>query len=92
MEATTVIRRPLITEKATDAIEVGNHYVFEVDRRATKTDIRRAIEGLYKVRVLKVATQNRRGRMRRMRYGYVDAATWKRAVVKVHPEDKIELF
>ena len=92
MEATTIIRKPLITEKATAAIDEGNHYVFEVDRRATKTDIRRAVEELYKVRVMKVATQNRQGRQRRMKYGYVDAKTWKRATVKIHAEDRIELF
>ena len=47
---------------------------------------------LYKVRVVGVATQNRHIRARAYRYGIVEGKVWKRAVVKIHPEDKIELF
>ena len=92
MESTTVIRQPWITEKATIASDEHNRYSFEVDRRADKQQIRRAVEELYKVRVLSVATVNRKGRIRRYKYGYVPEPTTKRAIVKVHPEDKIELF
>ena len=91
MEPTTIIRRPLITEKSTAATE-HNRVAFEVDSRATKTDIRKAVEKLYSVRVLSVATMNRRGERKRYRYGAVELPTVKRAIVKVHPEDKIELF
>lgn len=92
MLATDIIRKPLITEKATWGTSAHNRYCFQVDRRATKDQIRRAIEELYKVRVLGVATQNRRGRTRRMKYGVVETPTIKRAIIKVHPEDRIELF
>ncbi len=63
-----------------------------MDLRATKPQIRKAVEALYGVRVLSVATQNRPGKVRRHRYGYVNTPTTKRAVVKVHAEDRIELF
>lgn len=92
MEPTTIIKKPLITEKATYDSGERNRYTFEVDRRASKEDIKRAIEVLYKVRVMKIATQTRKGKLRRYKYGYVAQAPWKRAVVRVHPEDRIELF
>lgn len=91
MEATTVIRRPIITEKATFAHEL-NRYAFEIDRRATKSDVKRAVEELYGVRVVGVATQNRKGRLRRNRHGFWQAKRMKRAVVRVHADDRIDLF
>jgi large subunit ribosomal protein L23 len=91
MEPTAVIKKPLVTEKSTFLAE-SNRYAFQVDQRATKPQIRKAIEALYGVRVLSVATQNRPGKVRRFRYGYVTTPTTKRAVVKVHADDRIELF
>jgi large subunit ribosomal protein L23 len=92
MEPTTVIRRPLITEKTTYASGTANRYAFEVDRRADKPAIRRAVEVLYKVKVTAVTVQNRVGKLRRYRYGYVQSAPTKRAVVRVRAGDRIELF
>ncbi len=92
MHSTTVIRRPLITEKATFGSSVHNRYSFEVDRRATKPQIKRAVEELYEIRVVSVATQNRKGQLRRSKFGYWRAAAMKRAVVKVHADDRIDLF
>jgi large subunit ribosomal protein L23 len=92
MEATTIIRRPLITEKATFESSAHNRYAFEVDRRANKHQIRSAVQELYGVRVLNVATQNRKGQLRRNRYGYWQSKAMKRAIVKIHPDDRIELF
>jgi large subunit ribosomal protein L23 len=91
MEPTTIIKKPLVTEKSTFLAE-ANRYAFQVDKRATKPQIRKAVEALYGVRVLSVATQNRPGKVRRFRYGYVNTPTTKRAVVKVHADDRIELF
>jgi large subunit ribosomal protein L23 len=91
MEPTAVIKKPLVTEKSTFLAE-ANRYAFQVDLRATKPQIRRAIEALYGVRVLSVATQNSPGKLRRFRYGFVRTPTTKRAIVKVHAEDRIELF
>ncbi len=92
MEATRVIRKPLITEKTTFASSESNRYTFEIDPRATKHQIKLAVEAVYGVRVLNVATQNRKGQLRRSKFGYWRAKAMKRAVVKVHPDDRIELF
>ena len=92
MEATTVLRRPLITEKATYDTGEHNRYAFEVDRKATKPQIKRAVEELYEVRVLAVSTQNRKGQLRRNKYGYWQSSGMKRAIVRIHPDDRIDLF
>ena len=92
MEATTVIRKPIVTEKATIDSNEFNRFTFEIDRRATKAQVQRAVEEIYNVRVLSVATQRRKGETRRMKYGWTTTGTIKRAIVKVHAEDSIQLF
>ncbi len=92
MIATQVIRRPLVTEKATHASSELQRYAFEVDGRATKVDIRKAVEELYGVRVLKVATRVRKGHARRLKYGVIQTGSVKHAIVRIHSEDRIELF
>lgn len=91
MDATIVIRKPLITEKNTEATE-HNRYAFEVDKRASKPQIRRAIEELYGVRVVDVNTARRKGKVRRTRWGFAETSEIKKAIIKVHPEDRIEFF
>lgn len=91
MEPTIVIKRPLVTEKGTWA-NGHNRYLFAVDGRATKIDIKRAVESLYNVRVTAVNTMTRRSRNRLYRYGKVPGRITKRASVRIHPDDKIELF
>ena len=92
MRSTDVIRRPIVTEKSTWASSVQNRYTFEVDLRATKDDVKRAIHSLYGVRVQAVAVQKRKGQSRRSRFGYWRTKDMKRAIVKVHTDDRIELF
>ncbi|MDP6602315.1 MAG: 50S ribosomal protein L23 [Phycisphaerales bacterium] len=92
MLATTVIKKPLVTEKSSFGSDQFNRYAFEVDGRADKGDIKSAVEELYGVRVVSVATQTRKGRTRRNKFGFFRAGNQKRAIVKVHPEDRIELF
>ena len=92
MNSIRVVLKPLVTEKSTFQSGMFNRYAFQVDRAATKPQIKRAVEDLYKVRVIDVATQNRKGQMRRNRYGKWQTQTIRRAVVKIHPEDRIELF
>ena len=87
-----VIKRPLITEKATWEGTARNRYAFEVDLHADKTQIKAAITELYKVRVEKVSTQIRFGKPFRTRQGVANKSSWKKAVVQLHPEDKIDLF
>ena len=87
-----VIVRPLVTEKGTHLSEKYNSYPFEVHPQATKGDIKKAVESLWQVRVLKVRTQNRKGKPRRhkMQYGYT--GDWKKAIVELHSEDRIAFF
>lgn len=92
MEAIYVIKKPLISEKATYGMNEEKRYTFLVDRTATKDDIKAAVEQLYKVRVVGVNTQVRKGKERRLKYGLVVEPTTKKAVVRLHPEDQIELF
>ncbi len=92
MEPSVVIKKPLVTEKTTFASNEGNRYTFQVEPRATKPQIKKAIESLYSVRVVGVATQNRPGKLRRFKYGVIRTSATKRAIVKVHPDDRIELF
>ncbi|MHC4416055.1 MAG: 50S ribosomal protein L23 [Planctomycetota bacterium] len=92
MEPTIIIKKPLITEKSTFQSSETNRYAFQVEPRATKPQIKLAVEKLYGVRVVSVSTQNRPGKVRRFRYGAVRTPATKRALVKIHPDDRIELF
>ncbi len=92
MRNTDVIRRPIVTEKSTWEASEHNRYAFEVDRSARKPDVRTAVQELYGVRVLEVAIQNRKGQSRRNKFGYWKTSDIKRAIVKIHPEDRIELI
>jgi len=92
MHATYVIKRPLITEKATWESQRHNRVSFAVDRRATKTQVRRAVQQLYDVKVEKVLTQIRKGEHFRNRFGYGKKSDWKKAVVVLAEGDQIDLF
>jgi large subunit ribosomal protein L23 len=87
-----VIKKPLLTEKNTFASSEQNRYAFEVDLRATKKDIKAAVEQLYKVQVVKINTQVRKARERTLRYGRVPGKITKHALVRVAEGQKIELF
>lgn len=92
MTPTTVIRKPLITEKNTFMADQFHRYGFEVDPKATKAQIKKAVELLYNVKVVHVATQHRKGHAKRNKFGFFQTGQHKRAVVKVAAGDKIELF
>lgn len=87
-----IVKHPLLSEKNTDQMTDHKRYSFLVDPRATKTEIKNAIEELYKVRVESVSTQIRKGGMRRLKYGSVSDPISKKATVKLHKDDSIELF
>lgn len=87
-----VIVRPLVTEKGMHRASRHNAYSFEVVSMATKADIRRAVEEMFNVKVDKVAVQNRVGKARRSRVRRTSAKAWKKAVVKLKPDFKINLF
>ena len=92
MDPNYVIKKPLLSEKSTEAMNEHGRYAFLVDRRASKTDVKHAVEELYGVRVVGVQTQLRKGKTRRLKYGYVIEKPTKKAVVRLHEEDQIELF
>src|SRR5580704_13187834 len=94
LEPHQIILQPLITEKGTHQSTHENHnaYSFQVNLWATKAQIKAAVEELFTVRVDKVRTQMRRGKLRRYRFRFGRLPNWKKAIVKLHPEDKIEFF
>ncbi len=92
LEPHQIIIRPLVTEKGVHYTETANQYAFEVSTLANKTMIRHAVETLFDVKVAKVATQNRRGKYRRYRFKYGRTKNWKRAIVKLKPDFRIELY
>lgn len=87
-----IIRKPMLTEKSTEAMNEFGRYTFEVDRRATKTDIKGAIESLYGVDVTGIQTRTQKGKMKRLRYGYVRETSVKTATVRIKEGQVIELF
>ncbi|MGC4001631.1 MAG: 50S ribosomal protein L23 [Pirellulales bacterium] len=92
LPAHQVLISPLITEKGTQQTEIHNVYAFEINLQATKFDVRRAVEEMFHVKVERVAIQNRKGKFRRSRFKTGKTADWKKAVVKLAGDDKIELF
>lgn len=84
-----IIQRPIITERALGLKETQQTLVFAVDRRATKTQIRQAVEKIFQVKVAAVRTLNCPGKFRRrgVRGGY--RPDWKKAYVKLAPGQKM---
>ena len=87
-----VIRRPIVTEKSSSLKEAGNQYVFEVQRDANKIEIKKAIEKLFKVKVVSVQVALMQGKERRVGRFSGKKPDWKKAIVKLSPKDKISIF
>ena len=87
-----IIRRPVITEKSALIKESANQYVFEVHCDANKIEIKKAIEKLFKVKVLSVHVSNMEGKKKRLGRFSGKTADWKKAIVKLGPKDKISIF
>jgi large subunit ribosomal protein L23 len=92
LHPTHVIKKPLLSEKSTFAMNELARYSFLVDKRATKTDIKSAVEAIYSVKVESVNTQTSKGRYRRLKYGEIKAPDLKKAIVRLREGDRIELF
>lgn len=90
-DARDVIKAPVISEKSYGLLD-DNKYTFVVDPRSNKTEIKQAIELLFDVKVLKVATQNRRGKLKRRGLTVGKRPDTKRAIVTLAEGDEIELF
>ncbi len=92
LEPYQVIIRPIVTEKAFHVSATRNTYTFEVNKPASKLDIKDAIEALYDVKVVSVSTQNRQGKKRRTRKGVGCTKSWKKAMVKLDDEYRLDLY
>jgi large subunit ribosomal protein L23 len=86
-----IIKQPLVTEKNT-ILQTQGKYVFEVGIRATKPQIKRAVETIYTVGVTDVNIISVAGKKKRVKVGFAMTPSWKKAVVSLKPGDKIELF
>lgn len=90
-----VLRRPIITEKSSYQSDQLNQYTFEVHRKASKTQVKEAVEALFDVDVLRVniivapAKRTRRARSRRL---LVRRPSYKKAIVTLAPGNRIEIF
>lgn len=87
-----IIRRPLDTEKFDRARDQHNQYAFEVATKASKLEVKQAVEQLFKVKVEDVQTQILRGKNRRFGTTVGRTSNWKRAIVTLKAGDAISLF
>ena len=92
MDYTNVIIKPLVTEKSTHQQATRNAYAFQVATWANKPQIRQAVEKVYNVKVLDVRTMNRKGKPRRAKFKIAHTSNWKRAIVVLDENSRIELF
>jgi large subunit ribosomal protein L23 len=92
LEPYQIIIRPIVTEKGVKVSSENNTYTFEVHKLASKTDIKEAIETLYDVKVVSVNTQNFSGKKRRTRKGVGVTRSWKKAMVKLDDEHRLDLY
>ncbi len=92
LEPHQIILRPLVTEKGMHRSTRNNAYAFEINKLATKGDVKRAVENLFDVTVIAVRTQNRKGKPRRTRFNYGYTKDWKKAIVTLDPEHRINFF
>ena len=91
MNARTVIIRPIVSEKSY-ALLAANKYTFRVHPDAHKTQVRDAVEEIFGVRVRDVRTMSVKSKPKRRGYTSGRTREWKKAIVQLHPEDRIELF
>jgi large subunit ribosomal protein L23 len=92
MDNTNIIIKPLVTEKSTHQQATRNAYAFQVHGSANKNQIKTAVEQLYSVKVADVRTAIRKGKPRRTKTGYSATSSWKRAIVVLEENSKIELY
>ena len=87
-----ILKRPLITEKSTIQKETTNQLTFEVDRKANKVEIRRAVEKVFSVKVVDVKTMQMKGKVKR--YGRLlgKRRNWKKALVTLAQGEHVEFF
>ena len=82
MIAEEIIVRPIVTEKSNDGLQEGK-YTFEVNKKATKVEIAKAVEKLFNVKVLKVNTMTVKGKQKRVGVHVGRTSDWKKAIVTI---------
>ena len=87
-----IIKKPLITEKGTFQTEQNNSYNFLVDINANRNEVKKAIESLFKVKVVSVNTMIRKGKLKGMAWRQYRRQNLKRAIVKLQAGDTIEFI
>jgi large subunit ribosomal protein L23 len=87
----SVLIRPVVSEKSY-ALLTANKYTFRVHADAHKTQIRKAVEDIFGVRVTDVRTMSVKSKPKRRGYTGGKTRSWKKAIVQLHPDDSIELF
>ena len=87
-----IIKRPLITEKTNIQKEVSNQLTFEVDRRANRVEIRKAVETIFKVNVAGVRTMQVKGKVKQRGRIVGKRRDWKKAIVTLMPGERIDFF
>ena len=90
LDARDIIKRPLVTEKSVDGAAI-HKYTFEVEPRANKIQIRKAVEEIFRVKVEKVNTMNVKGKKRHFGRTVGKTSDWKKAIVSLREGEKIEL-
>ncbi|MEW6186606.1 MAG: 50S ribosomal protein L23 [Thermodesulfobacteriota bacterium] len=85
-----VIKRPLLTEKSTGKKEAFNEVAFEVDKRANRSEVKAAVQTLFKVKVQRVNLMQISGKKKRMGKKVGRTADWKKALVRLAPGEAIE--
>jgi large subunit ribosomal protein L23 len=92
MEMHRIIKKYLVTEKTTASKEQGNKYTFQVDRGANKIEVGRAVASLFKVKVLDVHIMNVLGKKKRVGKVVGEKSSWKKAIVTVAKDNRIEII
>jgi len=87
-----IIKRPLITEKTNIQKELHNQVSFEVDRRANRVEIKKAIEKIFNVQVVAVQTMQMKGKIKRRGSILGRRKDWKKAIVTLSAGDRIDFF
>ncbi len=87
-----ILKRPLVTEKSTTEKDQHNKLFFEVDRRANKIEIKEAVEKIFKVNVLDVATVSVKGKIKRVGRHFTKRPDWKKAIVTIKAGQRVEFF
>lgn len=87
-----IIRRPLISEKGTTLKDDNNQLLFEVDKNSNKSEIKKAVEKLFKVTVTEVRTMNRQGKPKRLGRFAGKRKDWKKAIVTLKEGDRVDFF